>query len=193
MSLLCLIDKGLVEPSASLVFNLSVVMQLCRDFLKALATCFSEHFSKAVNRDPMVEASGPSTTTTEAASVTVRHAVVGVCCMFDFGFVSPRLFVDLIRRVAMLQDNPKENKVEKRNELPEFNVELLLLMLRLGGEKLRQDDNALFVHVWKELQSLVQPQQSGTKAKKLGQPTESLESLSACGGELRKHCLFVVL
>ncbi|CDI80313.1 hypothetical protein, conserved [Eimeria praecox] len=127
---------------------------LCRDFLASLAVCFSKHFPRAL----VERCEQQNAAVADTASLTTRHAVVGVCCLYDFGFVSPHLFVELIWRVSGLRNASSD--VEHSMELSDFRVELLLLLLRLGGEKLRQDDATLFSSTWKELECLVQRQGS---------------------------------
>lgn len=131
-------------------------LQLCQGFLEALAVCFSEHFPKALVQRSQQQ---PDLVAADTASLITRHATVGVCCMYDFGFVSPRLFVELIRRVAGLDGAPTAAAGRHDIGLSDYHIELLLLLLRLGGGKLRQDDAVLFTATWKELQGLVQPQQ----------------------------------
>lgn len=133
--------------------RVSALAQLCLDFLGSLAVCFSSHFARALEqRSEQREASAGGT-----ASLATRHVVVGVCCLYDFGFVSPRLFVELIWRISGLRRGSKA--VDEHNiELSDFRIELLLLLLRLGGEKLRHDDTSLFTNTWKELVCLVQRQ-----------------------------------
>lgn len=110
----------------------------------------------------------------DAASLTARHALVGVCCLYDFGFVSSRLFVDLIRRVAGLSEGSTGASTPNQ-ELSDYRVELLVLLLRLGGAKLRQDDALLFAALWKDLQDLIEAHQGASGAREIKRPTSGAE------------------
>lgn len=152
--------------------------QLCRDFLGALAVCFRLSFSRALaGREQQPEA-----VVADTASLTTRHAAVAVCSLYDFGFLSPKLFVELIHRVAGLQDGSQT--ATQRIKLSDFRVELLLLVLRLGGGKLRQDDGRLFTATWKQLQGLAEVQQSEAEPRSgKGSSNNAGGSSSEAGGE----------
>ncbi|CDJ36192.1 LOW QUALITY PROTEIN: uncharacterized protein EMH_0010010 [Eimeria mitis] len=150
-------------------------IELCRDVLAALAVCFSSNFARAL----IQRTEQPEAVAADTASLTTRHAVVGVCCLYDFGFVSPRLFVELIWRVSGIRRGPKAMD-EHVVELTDFRIELLLLLLRLGGEKLRQDDTPLFTTTWKTLECVVQHQGNGRS-----QRLDALEGNVAEAGRLR--------
>ncbi|OEH74459.1 hypothetical protein cyc_00319 [Cyclospora cayetanensis] len=158
-------------------------IELCHDFLVALAIDFSKHFPKAL----IQRTRQPENGATDTDSLITRHAVVGFCCLYDFGFASPRLFVELIQRVAGSQRTTTAagDTVPTTTELSDFRVELLLLLLRLGGEKLRQDDSVLFSTTWKDLQGLVKMLQNDSRARESGQALCATEEHSAETGGLQ--------
>ncbi|KAL8272039.1 hypothetical protein Esti_004163 [Eimeria stiedai] len=173
--------NSLIATQTALCCALSKMwdVELCREFLRCLAVFFSKHFVKSLS----LRTQQPEVVAADTASLVTRHSVVGLCCLYDFGFVSPRLFVELIRRVAGLGD--AETSKESSSSLSDYRVELLLLLLRLGGGKLRQDDANLFTSTWKQLQGLVQThrERAGLRADK-GAP-HAADELPAEAGRLR--------
>ncbi|KAL8429770.1 hypothetical protein ACSSS7_006365 [Eimeria intestinalis] len=154
-------------------------MELCREFLGSLAVCFSTYFAKSLS----LRTQQPEAVVADTASLVTRHSVVGLCCLYDFGFISPRLFVELIRRVAGLRDTKASE--ESKISLSDYRVELLLLLLRLGGGKLRQDDAKLFTSTWKQLQGLVQTHDGRAEPRADVGASHAADELPAEAGRLR--------
>ncbi|KAL8449914.1 hypothetical protein Emed_002877 [Eimeria media] len=173
--------NSLIATQTALCCALSKMwdMELCREFLRSLAVCFSTSFAESLS----VRTQQPEVVVADTASLVTRHSVVGLCCLYDFGFVSPRLFVELIRRVAGLRDT--EASKEGRSSLSDYRVELLLLLLRLGGGKLRQDDANLFTSTWKQLQGLVQVDDGRAVPRLDREASHAADELPAGAGRLR--------
>ncbi|KAL8429516.1 hypothetical protein Efla_007156 [Eimeria flavescens] len=173
--------NSLIATQTALCCALSKLwdIELCRDFLGALAVCFSVHFAKALEERKQQ----PEAVAADTASLVARHAVVGLCCLYDFGFMSSRLFVELIRRVAGLPEGSKP-AAGLLSELCDYRVELLLLLLRLGGGKLRQEDAALSTSTWKQLQSLGQQHHESGRPRAVAGASQVTEGVPAEAGKL---------
>ncbi|KAL8456138.1 hypothetical protein Emag_000023 [Eimeria magna] len=173
--------NSLIATETALCCALSKLwdMELCREFLRSLAVCFSTYFAESLS----LRTQQPEVVVTDTASLVTRHSVVGLCCLYDFGFVSARLFVELIRRVAGLRDI--EAPKECTSSLSDYRVELLLLLLRLGGGKLRQDDANLFTSTWKQLQELVHAHEERAGPRPDRGASHAADELPAEAGRLR--------
>lgn len=125
--------------------------QLCSALVARIAVVFAQNFDYAISRSQDVRQSQQAEQDGQhdECCFNARHAVVAVCCLFDYGFLSCRLFVQVIRRVL---------GNENSQSICEFRIELLILLLRLGAGKLRQNSSSLFLSVWKEIHASLELQ-----------------------------------
>ncbi|CDJ64461.1 LOW QUALITY PROTEIN: hypothetical protein, conserved [Eimeria necatrix] len=174
-------DAPMIAIKAALCCALSKMwdIELCRNFLMDLAGCFLTHFWRAL----LQQKKSQKAFTADTSFQRSRHALVGICCLYDFGFVSPRMLVELIFKITGLQEDSKP-PLQRNNGTPDFRVELVLLLLRLEGGKLHQDDPSLFSSTWKKLHGIVQQYGDDFRLHLEGQHF-SLPEQSIAGAELQ--------
>ncbi|PHJ25899.1 ma3 domain [Cystoisospora suis] len=106
------------------------------------------------------------------SSVYIRHILTAFCFLFDYNATPPSLFLQLLRRLCQGVEEKPQGDSDRREDIPsakneekrslgasssscrglsEFQIECLLMVLRLGGGKLRNESPALFKEAWTSL------------------------------------------
>lgn len=125
------------------------IFQLCAELVGRIAVIFAENFNRSLSQrqDVPLNIHSEEKEFHDESTFNARHSIMAICCIYDYGFLSSALFVQVVCRV--LGDANSQ-------DLCEFRIELLILLLRLGGGKLRQDDSSLFSSIWKEIHTKIQ-------------------------------------
>ncbi|KEP63978.1 UNVERIFIED_CONTAM: hypothetical protein HHA_235990 [Hammondia hammondi] len=151
---------SLVATQTALCCGLSCLLDasLCSQLLAALGEAIRRFFPLALAQ------ANPRTETGEPVGLYVRHTLMALCFLFDFNVVQPVVFLGLLQRLAGKPatkkekgeaNEAKEANGERNEPLAEFQVECLLMVLRLGGGKLRNENPALFKEAWNFLMTRV--------------------------------------
>ncbi|PFH37241.1 hypothetical protein BESB_036990 [Besnoitia besnoiti] len=139
---------SLIATQTALCCGLSALFDgaLCREFLFALGRAFRKFFPRAVASESRLATSGDvEDAAGEPVEFYVRHLLTAFCFLFDFDVFEPAVFLGMLQR---LSERPPGADAAG---LGEFQVECLLLVLRLGGGKLRNENPALFKEAWASL------------------------------------------
>ncbi|CBZ54604.1 conserved hypothetical protein [Neospora caninum Liverpool] len=139
---------SLIATQTAVCCGLSCLLDasLCPEFLSALGRAFRKFFplSASLSSAEPREESGAS------VGLYIRHILMALCFLFDFNVFRPDVFLGLLQRLSSPQTSAKGETGQdaRKGNLSEFQVECLLLVLRLGGGKLRNENPALFKEAW---------------------------------------------